>query len=40
MYQIKDVYLFLFADLMHCLHLCVVAGIDAQAYSYVMLEIK
>ena len=34
-----NVYLFLFADLMHCKHLCVVTGIDAQAYSYVMLMV-
>ena len=36
-----NVYLFLFADLMHCVHLCVVTGIDAQAYSCnVMLNLK
>jgi hypothetical protein len=35
-----NVYLFLFPDLMHCKHLCVVAGIDAQDYSYVMLKMK
>ena len=31
---------FWFADLMYCKHLYVVTGIDAQAYSYVMLKMK
>jgi hypothetical protein len=35
-----NVYLFLFAHVMHCKQLCVVTDVDAQAYSYVMLKIK
>jgi hypothetical protein len=38
--MLLNVHLFLFADLMHCKHLCVVTGIDAQDYTSVMLKMK